>query len=106
MRARVCTVGARTDFGDMRVELHRSVNGFYCVHLRRAQPPSGRRLWRESERKKQTNKKINELKKQNMQIRQTIHRTTGLRLNRISTQPVEFRLIGEQCEPLTGPIVL
>lgn len=63
MRARVCTVGARTDFGDMRVELHRSVNGFYCVHLRRAQPPSGRRLWRESERKKQTNKKINELKK-------------------------------------------
>uniref|UniRef100_A0A3Q1ERY1 RP2 activator of ARL3 GTPase n=1 Tax=Acanthochromis polyacanthus TaxID=80966 RepID=A0A3Q1ERY1_9TELE len=32
---------------DVRVELHRSVDGFYCVHLCCAEPSPGRCLWRE-----------------------------------------------------------
>ena len=45
----VCSItGTESHFGDVRVELHRSVDGFYCVHLCCAQPSPGGCLWRES----------------------------------------------------------
>lgn len=49
LRASVCVV-ISTHFGDMRIELDRSVDGFYCVHLCCAQPSPGCGLWREPAR--------------------------------------------------------